>query len=37
MPATLDHRSSAFFDYAVQADGVVYKFRIADSVLQHSV
>jgi hypothetical protein len=30
MPAPLDHRSPAFFDYAVQADGVVYKFRIAD-------
>jgi hypothetical protein len=31
MPAPLDHRSPAFFDYAVQADGVAYKFRIADS------
>ncbi|HEY2308099.1 MAG TPA: hypothetical protein VGI05_19675 [Streptosporangiaceae bacterium] len=30
MPAPLDHRSPAFFDYAVQADGVAYKFRIAD-------
>jgi hypothetical protein len=35
-PQELDHacprRSPTFFDYAVQADGVAYKFRIAEFV-----